>query len=126
MNSNRILSVFTGVLLAFLGRTVLVKGGFYGYTYGRYFEFGRLRWLVGGLLMLSGLVLTWTGISPRSRYSRTSSTMVCPKCERPYDARERQMMTCETCKVRLEPVEGFYDRHPELKKPGDGQVPSSV
>ena len=126
MNSNRILSVFAGVLLAFLGWTVLLKGGFYWYTYGRYFEFGRFRWLIGGLLMLSSLVLTWTGIRPRGRYSRRSSTVVCPKCEKPYDARERQMTICAGCKVRLEPIEGFYDRHPELKKPSDGQVPSSV
>lgn len=123
MTSNRILAVLAGLGSLFLGHTVITERGFYGYTYGRYFEFGRLSWFYGGVLILSGLALIWVGIRPRNKDSRKSSTMVCPKCESPYDVRKHRATTCDTCNVSLEPVEGFYDRHPEVRKSIDGSGP---
>lgn len=46
----------------------------------------------------------------------TTSTYICPNCEAAVDFREVGDHTCPKCKVQLEPLEGFYDRHPELKE----------
>ncbi|WP_031484447.1 hypothetical protein [Maridesulfovibrio frigidus] len=41
---------------------------------------------------------------------------ICPKCERVFLKGENpDKHMCPDCKVELEPLEGFYDRHPELK-----------
>lgn len=123
MTSDRAFAILAGGLVTFLGYVVSLEGGFYSSKYGRYFEFGRLSWFYGGVLILSGLALIWVGIRPKNKGSRKSSTMVCPKCESPYDVRKHRATTCDTCDVSLEPLKGFYDRHPELKKSSDGSGP---
>ncbi len=41
---------------------------------------------------------------------------ICPKCERVFLRGEKAKENkCPDCKVLLEPLEGFYDRYPELK-----------
>ncbi|MBI9111613.1 hypothetical protein [Maridesulfovibrio ferrireducens] len=41
---------------------------------------------------------------------------ICPTCETPFGIGEApQNELCPRCKVLLEPLKGFYDRHPELK-----------
>ncbi|NDV24971.1 hypothetical protein [Desulfovibrio sp. JC022] len=42
--------------------------------------------------------------------------MICPKCQKVYMAGQAPAnASCESCGITLEPLEGFYDRHPELK-----------
>lgn len=41
------------------------------------------------------------------------STVICPRCKTAFN--NRRMSRCPHCDVDLEPLEGFYDRHPELK-----------
>nr|WP_321260332.1 hypothetical protein [uncultured Pseudodesulfovibrio sp.] len=40
---------------------------------------------------------------------------ICPKCETAVDFRNVGNHTCPKCQTELEPLEGFYERHPELK-----------
>ncbi|WP_320172320.1 hypothetical protein [Maridesulfovibrio sp.] len=45
---------------------------------------------------------------------------ICPKCQKVYMAGQAPANTsCESCGVNLEPLEGFYDRHPELRDKKD-------
>jgi len=39
--------------------------------------------------------------------------LICPRCRKPYNKKDLQSTDCPECKVPLEQVEGFYDRHPE-------------
>lgn len=40
--------------------------------------------------------------------------LMCPKCEKPYSLSLKTRI-CPTCSSDLEPLDGFYERHPELK-----------
>ncbi|HAS89292.1 MAG TPA: hypothetical protein DCS48_08300 [Desulfovibrio sp.] len=43
---------------------------------------------------------------------------ICPKCQTPFGAehgRAPKNGKCPDCAVELEPIDGFYERHPELK-----------
>lgn len=41
---------------------------------------------------------------------------ICPECQIVYSAQETpEDSQCQSCKCTLEPLDGFYERHPELK-----------
>ena len=41
--------------------------------------------------------------------------LICPKCQNTYYKDDVKDKICTTCNVSLEKLEGFYERHPELK-----------
>ncbi|WP_319759023.1 hypothetical protein [Maridesulfovibrio sp.] len=42
---------------------------------------------------------------------------ICPKCQKVYMAgKAPDNAACDSCGAKLEPLEGFYERHPELKE----------
>ncbi|NJD02599.1 MAG: hypothetical protein FIA99_08400 [Ruminiclostridium sp.] len=41
--------------------------------------------------------------------------MICPKCSIPLWGKDNPTMICSNCQSPLEDVNGFYDRHPELR-----------
>ncbi len=41
--------------------------------------------------------------------------LICYKCQTPYDKSKLCSDQCPSCKHQLEKLEGFYQRHPELK-----------
>ena len=44
-----------------------------------------------------------------------STYLICFKCQTPYDKNNINNNLCPSCNVELEPIKGFYERHPELK-----------
>jgi hypothetical protein len=41
--------------------------------------------------------------------------MICRTCQEVYEKRDVPFQTCIKCKATLEVLEGFYERHPDLK-----------
>jgi|GEM_PF-1899905 len=41
--------------------------------------------------------------------------LMCHQCNQPIERKQTKGNKCPTCDVELEPLDGFYDRHPELK-----------
>lgn len=66
--------------------------------------------LIGGLLFL---FLAW--FLRRNQKERVLITLICPQCETLAECDEGEVRQCPQCHVELEPLKGFYDRHPELK-----------
>jgi hypothetical protein len=67
----------------------------------------------GALFIMAGLVIAWIAIRGSRRQT---SHLICPMCETVYRITETDDSQCTKCKVPLEDLEGFYDRHPELTK----------
>ncbi|WP_281760653.1 hypothetical protein [Pseudodesulfovibrio nedwellii] len=44
-----------------------------------------------------------------------AEVFICPKCETALPFAEVPNEICPKCQTELEPLEGFYERHPELK-----------
>ncbi|ACS78201.1 hypothetical protein [Maridesulfovibrio salexigens] len=73
------------------------------------------RWLGAGFglcIILGGLLYEF----PKKKYHEQGT--ICPKCQTPFGVehgRAPKNGKCPDCDVKLEPIDGFYDRHPELK-----------
>lgn len=68
------------------------------------------NWVWGGLAFL----LIWYGIwGHRLRYHAKKGLKICPSCQKQYP--EASKALCPSCNASLEPLNGFYERHPELK-----------
>jgi hypothetical protein len=48
-------------------------------------------------------------------YQKDESIVICPNCKKTHYFRDVKESTCEDCGSNFEPMDGFYDRHPELK-----------
>jgi len=71
---------------------------------------------LGAVLIVSGvftLVFLWQKGKDKET-ADNASVRICPKCEEVVAYYEKQR-TCPVCNIKLEPLEGFYERHPELK-----------
>ena len=58
----------------------------------------------------------------RNDYSSESETVVCLKCYEMFSVYKVDKMVCPKCTGSLENLNGFYDRHPDLKD----KVPKNV
>ncbi len=68
------------------------------------------NWVWGGL----GLLLVWYGtIGHRLRYNTKKGLKICPSCQNLWP---NDKQNCSSCNAPLEPLEGFYERHPKLKE----------
>ena len=65
------------------------------------------RW---GLLCL-GVYFLWSAFFETTKEYVIPNT-ICPRCQKPF---RPEIVKCPGCKLKLEPLEGFYERHPELK-----------
>lgn len=59
-----------------------------------------------------GAYLVWSSFVGR-RYDG-NDVLMCPKCGNSVMKKEVQDGICPACEGVLEPIEGFYDRHPDL------------
>jgi len=70
--------------------------------------------IAGIILIIFGLFLIILCIvRPQSV---TSKKYICPKCEEILNHSGKEEVYCPKCGTKMEPLKGFYDRHPELKE----------
>ncbi len=72
------------------------------------------KWLLGIGLFLFGLLFIWSGFRKKGKYY-LGSLYMCIKCREPVYGRSAPDLKCQRCGMNLEPLKGFYERHPELK-----------
>lgn len=64
-----------------------------------------------------GLYLFWASFTSK-RYDG-NDVLMCPRCNGSFERKNVQENKCPKCDVDLEPLEGFYERHPEMKDEDD-------
>ncbi|GEM_PF-2284327 len=72
------------------------------------------RWLGAGF----GLCVIFGGLLYKLPKKDPEQGTICPKCQTPFGVehgRAPKNNKCPDCNVELEPIDGFYERHPELK-----------
>jgi len=55
----------------------------------------------------------WQASKKEQRY------VICPSCLEPYEKEENLNQFCKKCHGLVEDLDGFYERHPELRKKSD-------
>ncbi len=88
------------------------------------------RWV----MTLVGIIFIIDGVFCRRPKSGTRivdyERTICPKCEHPFEVgRVPKNGLCSNCQVPVEPIKGYYDRHPERRdveekniKPEDEEI----
>ncbi|WP_291329997.1 hypothetical protein [Desulfovibrio sp. UCD-KL4C] len=65
------------------------------------------------------------GLISKDASKELQEATICPKCQTPFGVglglglgvkKDSNHKFCPRCKVKLEPLNGFYKRHPELKE----------
>ncbi|SMF23532.1 hypothetical protein [Desulfovibrio gilichinskyi] len=110
-------------------RLVLFLGGIYGifaaapwnkeiilYHRGGYPTDTTARWAITVFCIIAIVYAVLDKSTIKDRGLGLYEDHICPKCERVFLRGEKtEENICPDCKVLLEPLEGFYDRYPELK-----------
>ena len=64
-------------------------------------------------LLIGGLLLISLGISS---FKAKKAEFICKECRMVYYKKHLKEISCPKCDVELERLDGFYERHPELKE----------
>ena len=110
---SRIIYIILGIIVIYVGYDVM-KSEFFHY-YGIYIYLGRGKYSVGIGCVIVGISLIW--IACRKKFSSITEKkyMKCKKCMNTYAIDDIPNTKCPNCGDGLEDLEGFYERHPELK-----------
>lgn len=111
---NRIIFFLLGIVWAVFGLSIIISPKFYSSKYDYIFDFTELKWPFGGFLVLLGSLFIWSALRKKASEFE-DKFLVCPKCKTPFNHKDVPDGRCPKCEVELEDLEGFYQRHPELK-----------
>ncbi len=103
---------FLGVMLILLGLGTLIDPVTYRPMYYTYVDLSNVKWPFFIFTSIYGLICLYISI-----YNKGSRTCywICPRCMGSFRLSDKKEHHCPTCKISLEKLEGFYERHPELK-----------
>lgn len=76
---------------------------------------------VGVMLISFGCILMAVGIFKKKMISAYDTIMKCPECLKVYRETEAINNKCPNCGYELEPLEGFFERHPSIKKRAENE-----
>ena len=78
---------------------------------------------LGGLLIILGLFWLFYVLFNKNKLitnwkkaKEAESIWICPQCLKPEYRRDNPDLNCSVCHSNLENLDGFYERHPELKE----------
>ena len=113
MIHNRVrIGYLVGCALIGLGILVIVKGGFYHLDH--FVDFSGYHIPFGITIFTLGVFFLFTAFRRKKRDFKNVA-LICPKCKESFIKKDIAQQRCPKCKVELEDLEGFYERHPELK-----------
>ena len=109
----RILYIIAGLLILYVGIDVMRKEDLF--YYGYHVHLGKAALPVAIAIIIFGLGILFIAIGKSFSYNG-EKYLVCPKCHQEYGTKDVVNSNCPECKCELEDLDGFYDRHPELKQ----------
>tara|TARA_B100000683_G_scaffold269232_1_gene305831 strand:+ start:1186 stop:1539 length:354 start_codon:yes stop_codon:yes gene_type:complete len=75
-------------------------------------DVGMFKYPMGLTSLLCGLIVIAIAVSRKAKHDH--SNWICPKCEMAVMRSSLVEDKCPNCSVLMEPLKGFYKRHPEL------------
>ena len=111
---NRFVVILTGLVTAIFGLSIITGPRFYDRLYGRYWDFTEVRIPFGGALIVIGIIFVWSALKKNPK-DFEDKFLICPECKTPFNQKDVPDGRCSKCEVELEDLEGYYERHPELK-----------
>ena len=117
-------TLFTGILSFFLGVGWLSdyqeKGWIYSYKYGHIIAYDGLAIFICFLMVFVGGFLFIFGsnkiIASITTETKKIENYICPKCQTVWPTNKTNKTICLKCKLSLEALNGFFERHPDMKE----------
>ena len=110
MMIERIMFLIGGISCCGLGYLVITQGGWRDIKSGTFIIYGNMRTPVGVIFFISGLFLVIYAVTKKELKS-----FICPKCDEVVESNKMKNIECPGCHHKMEPLEGFYERHPDKK-----------
>ena len=107
---SKIATVIIGIIFIWVGINVLKEG--WSHLYGH-----PIPKVTGVFILFFGFYLVLGGFFPKARNKRNDEEfLICPTCRKPFGRGDFAENQCPICETDLENLEGFYERHPEVKE----------
>jgi len=113
-------SIFLGIVLIMMGIGVILFPERYDILSGVHLDYSRMRWPLGVLSIVIGMLFIRHYFSKKAKQLEEiaedkKAILMCEKCLKPYYKKDVENLLCPKCTHPLENIDGFYNRHPELK-----------
>ena len=102
-----------GLLWILFGISLIKHPIFYDSRHGIYQDFSQIKWPLGGGFLLIGILFFLVSFK---KQNGNTVDFICPNCEETVKGTEGKDVYCPKCGTKMEPLEGFYERHPDRKK----------
>ncbi len=116
--TNRLVLILAGWICFLSGILTPLTGGGKYKGFKVYDFVGYIQLFIGAIVLIY-LWKTRESVSLNSDESNEPEDMICPKCQTGYLAEDLpenfRKDICSECGAKLELLDGFYERHPELK-----------
>jgi len=110
--------IFAGLILVGYGIKIILVPKFFNSKYGMYHDFSAIKWPLGSGLIIAGVVAFVLAYMK----AEVSGLWMCKSCIKPFSRNNAPDLICPICNDKLEELEGFYERHPELKDKKTGSA----
>lgn len=109
-----------GVVWGLLGVLIIINPTFYSSYFNRELNFKDINVPFGGGLIILGFFFIWSSFRKKTIVADKKARdgkqiLMCLKCVKPFYKNACLNLRCPICNGLLEDLEGFYERHPELK-----------
>ena len=111
-----LVEILEGVIVILAGSYIYFGNSpsIYGYplpkSLGILFICAGLFWIIYVLVYRNKLISGWKKAEEKEKI------VICPECLKPQYLGDNKAQKCRDCKTDLEDLDGFYERHPELKE----------
>ncbi len=111
-----IFEIFSASLFIILGALFYFSehSALYGFPVSR--PTGTLLIFIGVFWIFYVLLNRKKVISDWKKSKTKEKVLICPKCLKPEWSIDHPTLKCPNCNSNLEQMDGFYERHPDLKE----------
>ena len=112
--------ILLGIVWGTFGIFVMINPAFYSSYLNQYIDLTDSKWGVGTFFIILGGAFIWSSFrrgafEAEMRKKDMEKVLMCSGCIKPYQKKELRELKCPECGWPLEDLEGFYERHPNLK-----------
>jgi len=105
--------IIGGSIFVFFGCVIILNPRFYDRLWSHYWDFTDIKWLYGIVFIIIGIVFICYAWAKKAK-DFEGKFLICTKCEETFEEKDAPSYQCPKCNAKLEDMEGFYERHPEL------------
>ena len=101
-------------IFIFLGIAILLQPKYFWDKYGVYIDLSGMQLIFGPVFIIAGFYWIYRTIHYKKFYKKIGYK--CYQCGKVFKLDSLADHKCNSCNLKLEELEGFFERHPEFKE----------